>query len=43
MAYAPRVRLQPSLTLDAATAHNALGILREVFDVVKAEGWWAAP
>jgi 4-aminobutyrate aminotransferase-like enzyme len=43
MSYAPRVRLQPSLTLDAATAHNGLAILREVFDVVKAEGWWAAP
>jgi 4-aminobutyrate aminotransferase-like enzyme len=42
MTYAPRVRLQPPLTLDAATARNAVAILREVFDVVKREGGWTA-
>jgi 4-aminobutyrate aminotransferase/(S)-3-amino-2-methylpropionate transaminase len=40
MSYAPRVRIQPALTLDAATAKNGLGILRDVFDLVAAEGWW---
>ena len=40
MSYAPRVRLQPALTLDIATARNAVAILREVFDRVKAERWW---
>jgi 4-aminobutyrate aminotransferase / (S)-3-amino-2-methylpropionate transaminase / 5-aminovalerate transaminase len=43
MAYAPRIRLQPALTLDLETAQNALAILREVFDVVKAEAWWRTP
>jgi 4-aminobutyrate aminotransferase-like enzyme len=43
MAYAPRVRLQPALTLDAATARNGLAILREVLDVVKAEALWRTP
>ncbi len=43
MAYAPRVRIQPALTLDAATAANGLGILRDVFDLVAAERWWTAP
>ena len=42
MSYAPRVRLQPALTLDAATAKNGLGILRDVFELVLAERWWTA-
>lgn len=42
MSYAPRIRLQPALTLDVATASNGVAILREVFDVVKAEQWWTA-
>jgi len=40
MTYAPRVRLQPALTLDAATARNAAGLLREVFDHVLETGLW---
>lgn len=43
MAYAPRVRLQPALTIDAATAENGVAILREVFDLAKRERWWAPP
>ena len=42
MSYAPRVRLQPALTLDAATAKNGLGILRDVFELVARERWWTA-
>ncbi len=42
MTYAASIRLQPALTTDAATAANGLAILREVFDVVAAEGWWRA-
>ncbi len=40
MTYAASIRLQPALTTDAVTAANGLAILREVFDVVTAEGWW---
>jgi 4-aminobutyrate aminotransferase/(S)-3-amino-2-methylpropionate transaminase len=40
MTYAPRVRLQPALTLDAATARNAAALLREVFDDALATGLW---
>ena len=40
MTYAPRVRLQPALTLDAATARNAAGLLAEVFDEVAASRLW---
>jgi 4-aminobutyrate aminotransferase/(S)-3-amino-2-methylpropionate transaminase len=40
MTYAPRVRLQPALTIDAATARNGIAILREVFDLAKREQWW---
>lgn len=43
MTYAPRVRLQPALTIDPATAHNGIAILREVFDVAKREHWWEGP
>jgi 4-aminobutyrate aminotransferase-like enzyme len=42
MTYAPRVRLQPSLTIDEETAKNGIAILREVFDLVKRERWWEA-
>jgi 4-aminobutyrate aminotransferase-like enzyme len=42
MAYAPRVRLQPALTMDEATARNGIEILREVFVRARDEGWWRA-
>jgi 4-aminobutyrate aminotransferase-like enzyme len=42
MAYAPRVRLQPALTIDRATASNGIAILREVFELAKQGGWWSA-
>jgi 4-aminobutyrate aminotransferase-like enzyme len=42
MAYAPRVRLQPALTIDRATASNGIAILREVFELAKRDGWWSA-
>ena len=42
MTYAPRVRLQPALTIDEATAKNGIAILREVFDLAKRERWWEA-
>jgi 4-aminobutyrate aminotransferase/(S)-3-amino-2-methylpropionate transaminase len=42
MAYAPRVRIQPALTIDRATAMNGIAILREVFDVIKRERAWEA-
>ncbi len=40
MSYAPRLRLQPALTIDSATAANGIAILREVFDWAKADGFW---
>jgi len=40
MVYAPSFRLQPSLTIDRATAENAVAVLREVFDLCKNEGFW---
>jgi len=43
MGYAPSFRLQPALTLDEATARNAVAILREVFDLVKRTEQWRAP
>jgi 4-aminobutyrate aminotransferase/(S)-3-amino-2-methylpropionate transaminase len=42
MTYAPRVRLQPALTIDEATAKNGIAILREVFNLAKRERWWDA-
>ncbi len=42
MAYAASFRLQPAITIDEATARNGLAVLREVFDLVKAEGLWQA-
>jgi 4-aminobutyrate aminotransferase-like enzyme len=40
MAYAPSFRLQPALTIDAATAKNGLAILAEVFDELARDGTW---
>ena len=34
------LRIQPPLTIDRGTAENAVAILREVFDLCKAEGFW---
>jgi 4-aminobutyrate aminotransferase/(S)-3-amino-2-methylpropionate transaminase len=42
MAYAPSFRLQPALTIDAATARNGVAVLREVFDHVKRTRLWEA-
>ncbi len=42
MAYAPSFRLQPALTIDAATARNGVAVLREVFDHVKKTRLWEA-
>jgi 4-aminobutyrate aminotransferase / (S)-3-amino-2-methylpropionate transaminase / 5-aminovalerate transaminase len=42
MAYAPSFRIQPPLTIDVETAANAVAILREVFDLFKAERLWEA-
>jgi len=40
MAYAPRLRIQPALTIDRATANNGIAILREVFDWAVRERLW---
>jgi 4-aminobutyrate aminotransferase/(S)-3-amino-2-methylpropionate transaminase len=40
MSYSASFRLQPSLTIDAATARNGIEILREVFDLVARERLW---
>jgi 4-aminobutyrate aminotransferase / (S)-3-amino-2-methylpropionate transaminase / 5-aminovalerate transaminase len=40
MAYTASFRIQPALTIDEATAKNALGILAEVFDQAASAGWW---
>ncbi len=40
MAYAPSFRIQPSLTIDHATAKNGLAALAEVFDHVAQTGLW---
>jgi 4-aminobutyrate aminotransferase-like enzyme len=40
MAYAPRFRLQPALTIDWATAEAGIGILREVFELVHRTRAW---
>jgi 4-aminobutyrate aminotransferase-like enzyme len=41
MAYAANFRIQPALTMDEATARNGLAVLREVFDTVERERWFA--
>lgn len=43
MTYTARVRLQPALTIDEATASNGIAILREVFDETKRKGGWSDP
>ena len=43
MTYTARVRLQPALTIDEATARNGIAVLREVFDLAKRERWWVEP
>jgi 4-aminobutyrate aminotransferase-like enzyme len=43
MTYAPRVRLQPALTIDEATMRNGVAVLREVFDQAKRQRWWEEP
>jgi len=40
MTYAPRIRLQPALTIDEATADEALGLLAEVFGELERSGRW---
>ncbi len=40
MAYAASFRIQPALTIDEATADNALAVLAEVFDSAERDGWW---
>ncbi len=40
MSYAASFRIQPALTIDEATASNAVELLREVFDVVERERLW---
>jgi 4-aminobutyrate aminotransferase-like enzyme len=40
MAYAPSFRIQPALTIDAATAKNGLALLADVFDEVARQGTW---
>jgi len=40
MAYSPSFRIQPALTIDAATVHNGIAVLREVFDLVKRSESW---
>jgi hypothetical protein len=40
MAYAPSFRLQPALTLDAATARNGLAILSDVFESLTRDQSW---
>ena len=42
MAYSPHFRLQPSLTLDEATAMNGVQILVDVFDTMARERWHLA-
>jgi 4-aminobutyrate aminotransferase-like enzyme len=42
MAYSASFRIQPSLTLDEATARNGVAILREVFDLVERERLWTS-
>lgn len=40
MSYAPAFRIQPALTIDAATVDNAVDILAESFDAMERGGWW---
>jgi 4-aminobutyrate aminotransferase-like enzyme len=40
MSYSPSFRIQPALTIDRATADNALAVLEEVFDWTLTLGFW---
>lgn len=40
MAYAPSFRIQPSLTMDEATASHGVAVLREVFDTLERDRLW---
>jgi 4-aminobutyrate aminotransferase-like enzyme len=40
MSYASSFRIQPSMTIDAGTVDEAVGILYDVFDIVEKEGFW---
>lgn len=40
MATSPHLRLQPPLSLDAATARTGAAILREAFAEMASAGWW---
>jgi 4-aminobutyrate aminotransferase-like enzyme len=40
MAYGPRIRIQPALTIDEGTVDTAFSILAEVFDLIAGEGCW---
>ncbi len=40
MTYSPRIRLQPALTIDEASADEALGLLAEVFGELERSGRW---
>ena len=42
MAYAPSFRIQPALTIDRATAHEGIEVLREVFDRIEQKNGWEA-
>jgi 4-aminobutyrate aminotransferase/(S)-3-amino-2-methylpropionate transaminase len=42
MAYAPRFRIQPALTIDRGTAMNGIAVLREVFDRLLRDRSWEA-
>jgi 4-aminobutyrate aminotransferase-like enzyme len=42
MAYSARLRLQPALTIDEATALSGIGILAEAFDAIEHDGTWEA-
>jgi len=40
MVYSPSFRVNPSLTIDEATAGNALAILEETFEELARAGGW---
>ncbi len=40
MAYTPRFRIQPAMTIDEGTVDSAVGILTDVFDLIARERCW---
>ncbi|MBS1153744.1 MAG: 4-aminobutyrate aminotransferase, partial [Myxococcaceae bacterium] len=42
LSFDPIFRIQPAMTIDAATIDTVVSILREVFDLVKKQGLWTA-